>query len=140
MMRSPLVLVSLTVALAFVATTDSSLVVTAAGTAPTVVARAQDNPIAMSEESITAGRSTYGRVCRSCHGSRANGNGAAAPPGSMPANLIDDEWDHGDTDGEIFTVIKDGVPPAYNMDAWEGRITEDDMWNVINYLRDLASQ
>jgi len=140
MTRSPFVLVSLTAVLAFAVTTGSSLVVTAAGTAPAVVAGAQDNPIAMSEESITAGRSTYGRFCRSCHVTSGDGNGAAAPPGSMPANLIDDEWDHGDTDGEIFTVIKDGVPPDYNMDAWEGRITEDDMWNVINYLRDLASQ
>jgi len=25
------------------------------------------------------------------------------------------------------------------MDAWEGRVSDDDMWNVINYLRDLAT-
>jgi len=100
--------------------------------------RLQDNPIPLSEESVANGRNTFGRFCRSCHGQRADGRGMAAPPGSRPANLVDDEWDHGDTDAAIFTVIREGVPPNYDMDAWEGRITDDDIWNVINYLRDLA--
>ena len=101
---------------------------------------AQENPIEMSEESISAGRQIYGRFCRSCHGVRADGRGMAAPPGSRPANLTDDAWDHGSTDTEIFTLIKEGVPPKYDMDAWEGRVSDDDIWNVINYLRDLASE
>ena len=50
---------------------------------------AQENPIEMSEESISAGRQIYGRFCRSCHGVRADGRGMAAPPGSRPANLTD---------------------------------------------------
>ena len=100
----------------------------------------QENPIPMSEESVTAGRTIYGRFCRSCHGQQANGRGTAAAPGSTPANLVDDEWDHGGSDAEIFKVIKEGVPPDYFMDAWDGRITDEDIWNTINYLRDLANQ
>lgn len=96
------------------------------------------NPVAMSEDSVRAGRRMFGRFCRSCHGMRADGQGMTAPSGSRPANLVDDQWDHGSTDGEIFTVIREGVPPAYDMDAWEGRITDDDIWNIINFLRDLA--
>ena len=96
------------------------------------------NPIAISEDSVRAGRRMFGRFCRSCHGMRADGQGMTAPPGSRPANLVDDQWDHGSTDGEIFTVIREGVPPAYDMDAWEGRITDEDIWNIINFLRDLA--
>ena len=99
----------------------------------------QDNPIATSEESVAAGRTIYGRFCRSCHGQRADGRGMAAPPGSRPANLIDAEWDYGSSDAEIFKVIKEGIAPKYDMDAWEGRVSDDDMWNVINYLRDLAT-
>ena len=109
-----------------------------AGPRPATVG--QDNPVESSDESIAAGRRTYGQFCRSCHGRNADGEGMASPPGSTPANLIDDEWDHGSTDAEIFAVIKEGVPPDFDMDAWEGRITDDDMWNVINFLRDLASQ
>ena len=99
----------------------------------------QANPIEMSEDSVRAGRRVFGRFCRSCHGMRADGQGMTAPSGSRPANLVDDQWDHGSTDGEIFTVIREGVPPAYDMDAWEGRITDDDIWNIINFLRDLAA-
>ena len=99
----------------------------------------QANPIEMSEDSVRAGRRIFGRFCRSCHGMRADGQGMTAPSGSRPANLVDDQWDHGGTDGEIFRVIREGVPPAYDMDAWEGRITDDDIWNIINFLRDLAA-
>ncbi len=110
-----------------------------AGAEP-VISEGQDNPIEMSEESVAAGRQTYGRFCRSCHGLGADGAGMTPPPGSMPANLVDDEWDHGSTDTEIFTVIKEGVGPKFDMDAWEGRITDDEIWQVINFLRDLASK
>lgn len=99
----------------------------------------QANPIETSEDSVRAGRRVFGRFCRSCHGMRADGQGMTAPSGSRPANLVDDQWDHGSTDGEIFRVIREGVPPAYDMDAWEGRITDDDIWNIINFLRDLAA-
>ena len=99
----------------------------------------QANPIEMSEDSVRAGRRVFGRFCRSCHGMRADGQGMTAPSGSRPANLVDDQWDHGSTDGDIFRVIREGVPPAYDMDAWEGRITDDDIWNIINFLRDLAA-
>jgi len=118
---------------------DSVTVTTASETSVSALVVVQDNPVPTSEESITAGRTIYGRFCRSCHGQRADGRGMAAPPGSRPANLIDDQWDHGDSDGEIFTVIREGVPPKYDMDAWEGRITDDDIWDVVNFLRDLGS-
>ena len=121
------------------------LVILASASTPIVAAESstevgiQDNPIATSEESVAAGRTIYGRFCRSCHGQRADGRGMAAPPGSRPANLIDAEWDYGSSDAEIFKVIKEGIAPKYEMDAWEGRVSDDDMWNVINYLRDLAA-
>ena len=136
--------VPLLVGLTTVATlllTGAASVGAAAAVAETVAPiAAQDNPIEMSEESVSAGRQIYGRFCRSCHGVRADGRGMAAPPGSRPANLTDDAWDHGSSDAEIFTVIKEGVPPKYDMDAWEGRVSDDDIWNVINYLRDLAAE
>ena len=123
---------------------DAAAAVEAAGAAVATqdgqeAAAPQANPIEMSEDSIRAGRRVFGRFCRSCHGMRADGQGMTAPSGSRPANLVDDQWDHGGTDGEIFRVIREGVPPAYDMDAWEGRITDDDIWNIINFLRDLAA-
>ena len=104
------------------------------------VLAAQDNPVPTSEESIAAGRGTYGRFCASCHGSQGLGDGSGAYPDTVPANLVDDEWAHGSTDAEIFKTIAEGVPPDYGMEEWLGRISEKDIWNVINYLRDLAAE
>ncbi len=112
----------------------------AAATTFAAPAAAQDNPVEATDESIAAGRRVYGRFCRSCHGMQGDGRGMAPPPGSQPANLIDDQWDHGDTDAAIHKVILEGVPPKYDMDAWEGRIVDEEIWHVINYLRDLASE
>ena len=47
---------------------------------------------------------------------------------------------HGDSDGAIYNVIRQGVPPAYDMDAWEGRITDEEIWHVVNFLRELAAR
>lgn len=103
-------------------------------------AAAPENPIEATEESVRAGLRVYGRFCRSCHGVRGDGRGQNPSPGTRPANLIDDEWVHGGSDGEIYTVIRQGVPPAYDMDAWEGRITDEEIWHVVNFLRFLAAQ
>ena len=108
MTRSTPVLVTVTAVFALsLSLVGFSRVTTAAGSAQEV-AGAPQNPIAMSEESINAGRQMYGRFCRSCHGTAATGNGVAAPPESTPADLIDDEWDHGSTDGEIFLLSSVG--------------------------------
>ena len=98
----------------------------------------QDNPIPRTEESVSAGRVIYARYCRACHGRGGKGDGGAAPPGSRPSNLLDDEWDYGETDAEIFETIRTGIPPDMVMAAWGERISEEDTWNVVNYLRDLA--
>ena len=112
----------------------------AAGPAQEAAAEPPENPVEATEESVRAGLRVYGRFCRACHGIRADGQGMTAPPGSRPANLIDDEWVHGDTDGDIFLVIRNGVPPAYDMDAWEGRITDEEIWHIVNFLRNMAER
>lgn len=120
-------------------TTADSVPVAAGAPAQEAAAEAPpENPIEATEESVRSGLRVYGRFCRSCHGIRADGQGMTAPTGSRPANLIDDEWTHGDTDGDIFLVIRNGVPPAYDMDAWEGRITDEEIWHIVNFLRNMA--
>ena len=104
------------------------------------VLKAQGNPIPMSEESVAAGRAVYVRFCASCHGRGGEGDGAGAFGDVPPANLVDDEWDHGGSDAEINKTIREGVPPDYNMEEWAGRVSDDDIWNIVNYLRDLADR
>lgn len=95
------------------------------------------NPVAASPDSIAAGKAVYQRYCATCHG--LNGEGGSGSDISPPApDLTDAEWKRGSTDGEIFFVIKNGVPPELNMEPWADRIKDPDIWNVVNYVRSLA--
>ena len=97
------------------------------------------NPVAATAESIAAGQPVYRRYCASCHG--VNAEGGSGSDISPPApDLTDSEWKNGSTDGEIFSVIKNGVPPELNMEPWGDRIKDTDIWNVVNYLRSLAKK
>src|SRR5260370_19406969 len=96
------------------------------------------NPVPATPESIAAGQGVYQKFCRFCHGADAKGDGPMAPEGTHPSNLVDDKWDRGSTDGEIFAVIRDGAGPKFDMKGCAGKLTETDMWNVVNYLRSLV--
>lgn len=96
------------------------------------------NAVPMSAESVAAGKTVYEKNCRFCHGADAKGNGAMAPKDSHPSDLTDAKWDRGSTDGEIYLVLRDGAGPEFKMKGYRGRISDADMWNVINYMRSLG--
>jgi mono/diheme cytochrome c family protein len=96
------------------------------------------NPIASTPDSIAAGKKSYSK-CASCHG--INGEGG---PGNdlIPAapSLVDDQWDHGSTDGEIFDNIKNGVSPDFNMVPFKDQLKDEEIWNLVNYIRSIAKK
>jgi len=94
------------------------------------------NPIPSDSASIEEGRKIYLRNCASCHGPSGKGDGSMALGGSTPADLTDEKWDHGSTDGEIFVVIRDGV--SADMEGYKDKLTEKQIWQVINYIRSIG--
>src|SRR3982074_2039431 len=96
--------------------------------------------VAASPESIKAGQAAFQKNCRFCHGADAKGNGPMAPEGTHPSNLTDDKWDRGSTDGELFLVIRDGAGPKFDMKGYKSKMSETDIWNVVNYLRSLQGK
>jgi mono/diheme cytochrome c family protein len=96
------------------------------------------NPVAATPESIAAGKTVYAK-CAPCHG--VNGEGG---PGNdlIPAapSLVDDTWDHGSTDGEIFANIRNGVAPDFNMVPFKDQLKDEEIWNVVNYVRSIAKK
>jgi len=112
-----------------------------------VVAMAQEkqdpaklkNPVPADEKSVAAGKQIYQRHCAVCHGS--SGNGGSGSDISPPApSLTSGKWKHGSSDGEIFTVIKEGVPPDFYMEPWGDRLKDEEIWNTVNYIRSLAKK
>ena len=96
------------------------------------------NPVAASAASVTAGAAAYKKYCAFCHGPAAAGEGPLAPKDSHPPNLTDAKWDHGGTDGEIFAMIQNGAGGTSVMKGFKGKMPDQDMWHVVNYLRSLA--
>lgn len=101
-------------------------------------ARAVKNPVAATPVSVTAGAGAYKKYCAFCHGVDAKGNGPLAPKDSNPPNLVDATWTHGSTDGEIFGMISAGAGPTSKMVGFKGKMPDQDMWHIVNYLRSLG--
>jgi mono/diheme cytochrome c family protein len=106
--------------------------------APAANAKTMKNPVPPSAASVTAGAATFKKYCAFCHGPEAKGEGPLAPKDSHPPNLTDAKWDHGDTDGEIFTLIANGAGGTSVMKGFKGKMPDQDLWNVVNYLRSLG--
>ena len=94
------------------------------------------NPVPTTPESVAAGKRAYGQFCANCHGpsGKGDGNVAGADP---PSDLTDGVWDFGSTDGEIFTVIHDGLS-GKDMGGYAERLKETEIWNIVNFIRTLG--
>jgi mono/diheme cytochrome c family protein len=104
------------------------------------------NPVPATAASIAAGKAAYDATCAACHGDRAEGAIRAKRTisiieeqnGKQPPDLTDAQWDHGSSDGEIYTVMKRGLPPTM-MPGFDGAVSDENIWNIVNYLRTLAA-
>ena len=94
------------------------------------------NPFDATPESIATGRTRYVYSCRQCHGNRGQGDGDMSHAGGVPSDFTDDVWQHGESDGEIFLVIKDGV--SADMQPYANQIPDEDIWHLVNYLKSLG--
>ncbi len=68
--------------------------------------------------------------CSGCHG----GGGG----GGMGANLMDAQWRYGHQPGAIYASIVEGRPNG--MPAFGGRIPDDQVWQLVAYVRSLSGQ
>ena len=113
-----------------------SIVLFAQGNA---AAAAIKNPVAATPQSTAAGQDTYRKSCAPCHGIKAEGGSGNDLIPASP-DLTDEMWDHGSTDGAIFDNVKNGVAPDFNMTPWKDQLKDDEIWNVVNYLRSIAKK
>ena len=103
------------------------------------------NPVASTLSSVAVGKRAFDATCAACHGNRAQGAVKAGATlsiieeqrGRQPPDLTDAQWDHGSSDGDIFRVIKRGVPTTM-MPGFDGRVPDAEIWSIVNYLRSLG--
>ena len=90
------------------------------------------NPIPPTRASLERGHEVYVENCLSCHGEQGRGDG---PAGRVlrprPADLRQHTTQH--TEGQLYWWISKGFPGTA-MPAWEDRLSEEDRWNVLNYI------
>lgn len=99
------------------------------------------NPVTTSPESIAKGKELYlERMkgnCIYCHGETGSGNEANLPKlRRKPADLSKKERMTAMTDGEVFWKVSKGITGI--MPPGEKRMTEEERWHVVNYVRTLA--
>lgn len=94
------------------------------------------NPIATSAESVAKGKDLFVKNCLTCHGPEGKGDGPGAQA-CLPkkvGNLSDSKmWQQ--SDGALFWKVTTGNKP---MVSFEATISEEDRWNIINFVRTLA--
>ena len=96
------------------------------------------NPVAADATSLAAGQKLYEKNCASCHGATGKGDGKmGAELNPKPSDLTDADWKHGSSDGEIFKVLAEGVKNT-PMRTYKSKMTEHEMWDVVNYVRSLG--
>lgn len=97
------------------------------------------NPFPPDVGSLIRGRAIYEQQCASCHGAGGRGDGPLAPslrprPADFRVHMA-----AGHSDGELYTWLSKGVPGTA-MGAFEGQLSVEDRWHVINFIRGFAEE
>ena len=91
-----------------------------------------ENPLAQDSDSIETGKKIFARECSQCHGESGKGDGPIAQAlGNIVADLTSEKV-LAQSDGAIYTKIRTGRPP---MPSFKNYFSQDDIWNLINFIR-----
>jgi cbb3-type cytochrome c oxidase subunit III len=93
------------------------------------------------------GKIIYQKRCIWCHGSEGDGQGAAADRLNPPPRSFEDGQykikttqfeDMVPTDDDLMRMVRDGMPGTA-MPSWKELLSEQDMWDVIAYIKVFAA-
>jgi mono/diheme cytochrome c family protein len=90
------------------------------------------NPVAKSDDGNKAGMALYIKYCASCHGKTGLGDGVKSRTLKDFAGDFSGAYFQDQTDGEHFYKTKFG---RGEMPKYEGKISDEDIWNIVNYMR-----
>ena len=93
------------------------------------------NPLS-DKASINKGKAIYKTRCVVCHGEKGKGDGPAGKALNPPAADHSSAAVQAQTDGELFWKISEGRGP---MVGWKLILSEEERWQLVNYIRTLKA-
>lgn len=95
------------------------------------------NPVPDTPESETEGGEHFQHHCMICHGLDGHATGVPFANKMDPAVPDLSSRDiQGYTDGQLKWIIQNGIAPS-GMPGWNGILNDEEMWNIVNYIRHL---
>jgi mono/diheme cytochrome c family protein len=101
----------------------------------------KSNPYGSETAAVEAGKNLYQKNCVTCHGETGMGDGPAAEslnPHPQTLAVNQESLD----DGYLFWRISEGglrAPFSSAMPSWKTILSEDEIWQVISYLRTMSN-
>jgi mono/diheme cytochrome c family protein len=95
----------------------------------------KSNPVKPTSESLAKGKKMYAIDCAMCHG--ANGDGKGDMDMKNVTDFTNPDVQKARTDGEWFYIIRKGkgeMPPEGD------RAKDEEVWNIVNYIRAFAKK
>ena len=95
----------------------------------------KDLSIAQKEGDQVTGREIYVNICIRCHGIDGKGEQGirfVPPPADLSSSTVQSRLD-----GTLFKRIHEGKPNTA-MGAWKHALSDDEIWDVLAYVRTFA--
>ncbi|MEO8341240.1 MAG: cytochrome c [Nitrospirota bacterium] len=93
--------------------------------------------VSQPERDVMSGRVIYSTTCIRCHGVDGKGNGPmkfTPPVADLTSPAV-----QGKLDARLFKSVHDGKSSTA-MGAWREVLTDDEIWDVLAYVRTLAPE
>jgi cytochrome c553 len=99
--------------------------------------KSQKNPLPNTPNNWTDGKEAFSHYCVACHGMDGQNTGVpfvdhVAPP--IPSLASEDVQRY--TDGQLKWILDNGMFPS-GMPGSKGTLSDDELWSIIIFLRDL---
>ena len=97
-------------------------------------AKTEKSPVKVAADAAKKGKSTFASNCAKCHGPEGKGDG---PDSDHAADLTDEFRTELNPEGVLYYKVWNGH--AQDMPAFKSKLTKDDTWNLVEYLKVLRT-
>jgi mono/diheme cytochrome c family protein len=98
-------------------------------------AKEEKSPVKNPADAAKKGKALFASNCAKCHGPQGKGDG---PDSKEAADLTDEFRADLNPEGVLFYKVSNGH--ASNMPAFKSKLTKDEVWSLVEYLKQLRSK